>query len=199
MSKEPDPGASARPRRRRDPELTRRAIVDALLCALKAGEIDPTTKNIATRAGVSERSIFVHFPGRDDLRIAAVDQQSADVEALIERPDPSLPLPQRIDAAIRQSEAIFALQRNPRVLGFLESQRIPAIDARMRLTDKRIRTALAQTFAPELTAAEDHLLDVLDAALGWPLRHHLIDRRGLTPRAASTTIRRTVQALLNRP
>ncbi|WP_433664414.1 TetR/AcrR family transcriptional regulator [Nocardia sp. CA-128927] len=188
-----------RPRRRRNPEQTRRAIVDALLSLLKDGNLDPTTRAIAARAAVSERSIFVHFPGRDDLRIAAVDQQSADVEALIEHPDPDLPLGQRIDAAIRQSEAIFTLQRNPRVLGFLESQRIPAIDARMRLTDNRIRAALAQTFAPELPHPNHHRLDILDATLGWPLRHHLMDRRNLSQQAASTAIRQTVHTLLTHP
>ncbi|MFB8280148.1 TetR/AcrR family transcriptional regulator [Nocardia colli] len=191
---------ATRPRRRRNPEQTRRAIVDALLSLVIDGDTDPTTKHIAARAGVSERSIFVHFPGRDDLRIAAVDQQSADVEALIEHPDPDLPLPQRIDAAVRQSEAIFTLQRNPRILGLLESQRIPAIDARMRLTDTRIRAALAKTFAPELPHPDpDHLLDLLEATLAWPLRHHLTDRRGLTQKAASTAIRHSLRTLLTQP
>ncbi|MEU7141818.1 TetR/AcrR family transcriptional regulator [Nocardia sp. NPDC046473] len=189
---------ATRPRRRRNPEQTRRAIVDALLTLVIDGETDPTTKAIATRAGVSERSIFVHFPGRDDLRIAAVDQQSADVEALIEPPDPTLPLAERIDAAVRQGAAIFALQRNPRILGLLESQRIPAIDQRMRLTDNRIRDALAQTFAPELPH-RDPRLHLLEATLAWPLRHHLIDRRGLSAQAASKTIRQAVQALLTHP
>ncbi|MFC9436935.1 TetR/AcrR family transcriptional regulator [Nocardia sp. NPDC057030] len=188
---------ATRPRRRRNPEQTRRAIVDALLSLVIDGDTDPTTRSIAARAGVSERSIFVHFPGRDDLRIAVVDQQSAEVEALIERPDPGLPLAQRIDAALRQSEAIFARQRNPRILGLLESQRIPAIDQRMRLTDSRIRTALAETFAPELPRPDPgHLLDLLDATLAWPLRHHLTDRRGLTQKAASTAIRHSLHALL---
>ncbi|MFI6047806.1 TetR/AcrR family transcriptional regulator [Nocardia sp. NPDC051321] len=185
-----------RPRRRRNPERTRRAIVDALLSLLKDGDMDPTTKNIAARAGVSERSIFVHFPGRDDLRIAAVDQQSADVEARIQRPPPELPLDERIDAAVRQGASIFALQRNPRLLGLLESQRIPAIDQRMRLTDSRIREALAQTFAPELSRADDHLLDLIDATVAWPMRHHLTERRGLSQPAATAAIRHALHALL---
>ncbi|PXX52879.1 TetR family transcriptional regulator [Nocardia tenerifensis] len=189
---------ATRPRRRRNPEQTRRAIVDALLSLLKDGDHAPTTRSIAERAGVSERSIFVHFPGRDDLRIAAVDQQSADVEALIERPDPGLPLAERIEAAVRQSEAIFALQRNPRVLGLLESHRIPAMDKRMRLTDNRIRAALADAFAPELADGAPHLLDLLEAALGWPLRHHLVDRRGLSRQAASAAVRHSIRALLAR-
>lgn len=60
------------PRRRvRNPELTRQAIVDAALSAVEEGECTPTSRDIAERAGVSERSIFVHFRDLYDLRLAA--------------------------------------------------------------------------------------------------------------------------------
>lgn len=87
----PSGDAPAARRRRRNPEQTRRVIIDALLAAIKDGKFLPTAKDIAERAGVSERSIFVHFPGRDDLRIAAVEAQSEYVETLIAAPDPQLP------------------------------------------------------------------------------------------------------------
>ncbi|MEV5833374.1 TetR/AcrR family transcriptional regulator [Nocardia sp. NPDC052112] len=191
--------STARARRRRNPEQTRAAIVAALLDAIHDGELDPTGKRIAARAGVSERSVFVHFPGRDDLRVAVVEVQSERVEALIENPDPELPLADRIDAVVRQSAAIFALQRNPRLLGLLESHTVPGVDARMRLTDTRIRAALARAFAPELThdgGIDEELLDLVDAAVGWPTRHHLVDRRGRSQAEASAAIRRELMALL---
>lgn len=185
------------PRRRRNPPQTRKAIIEGLLSAVHEGELDPTTRDIAERAGVSERSIFVHFPSRTALLTAAVDQQSEQVEALIAEIDPAQPLDQRIDAVVRQGEAIFRLQREPRVLGLVESLRSPAVDERMRLTDKRIRDALARGFAPELTDdAGEQLLDLLDATIGWPYRHHLIDRRGLSARAASEAVRRALTTLL---
>ncbi|MFI9503386.1 TetR/AcrR family transcriptional regulator [Nocardia sp. NPDC052566] len=186
-------------RRRRNPEQTRGAIIDALLELLKGGDYNPTTKSIAARAGVSERSIFVHFPGRDDLRVAATEVQSDRVEALIARPDPALPLARRVDAVVEQSEAIFDRQRNPRVLGFLESQSVPGVDARMRLTDKRIRDSLAATFERELGSGGEidaELLDLVDATAGWALRHHLVERRGLSRADASAAVRRGLLALL---
>ncbi|MFJ9367886.1 TetR/AcrR family transcriptional regulator [Nocardia sp. NPDC101769] len=185
------------PRRRRNPEQTRRAIIDGLLSAVHDGEFDPTTRSIAERAGVSERSIFVHFPTRTALITAAVDQQSEQVEALLAEIDPELPLAQRIEAVVRQSESIFTLQREPRVLGLIESLRTPAVDTRMRLTDKRIRDALTRAFAPELDDAEgEQLLDLVDATVGWPYRHHLMDRRGLSKRAASDAVGRALTAML---
>lgn len=192
-------GKGDAPRRRRNPEQTRKAIIEGLLSAVHDGEFDPTTRGIAERAGVSERSIFVHFPTRTALITASVDLQSDQVEALIAEADPDLPLEQRIDAVVRQSEAIFALQREPRVLGLIESLRTPEVDARMRLTDTRIRDALGRMFAPELARHEgDQLLDLIDATAGWPYRHHLVDRRGLSKRAASDAVRRALTAMLVR-
>ncbi|WP_067848462.1 TetR/AcrR family transcriptional regulator [Nocardia lijiangensis] len=187
-------------RRRRNPEQTRGAIIDALLAAVKEGIYAPTVKDIAQRAGASERSIFVHFTGIDDLRIAAVDRQSEQVEALIRTIDPELPLDRRIDLVVEQSAGIFALQRHPRVLGLLESQSLPALDARMRLTDSRIRAALAHAFRTELTRSgepDEQLLDMIDATVGWPFRHHLVARRGLSRAAASAAVRRALVALLD--
>ncbi|WP_067573820.1 TetR/AcrR family transcriptional regulator [Nocardia acidivorans] len=187
-------------RRRRNPEQTRKAIVDALLAAIKDGSFIPTTKDIADRAGISERSIFVHFPGREDLRIAAVEAQSELVESLVAATDPDLPLDQRIAAVVKQSEIVFAHQRNPRLLGLLESQSIPAIDARMRLTDSKIRASLARVFAPELErdgTQDRELLDLIEATVGWPYRHQLMDRRGLSQRAASQAVTRALRTLLS--
>ncbi|WP_228000241.1 TetR/AcrR family transcriptional regulator [Nocardia australiensis] len=187
-------------RRRRNPEQTRAAIVEALLAALREGTFTPTSKAIAERAGVSERSIFVHFPERNSLRIAAVQAQSEYVETLIATPDPALPLSKRIDAVVKQSEAIFAAQRNPRLLGLLESQSIPEIDTRMRLTDNRIRNALIKTFGTELRRdgeLDRELLDLVEAIVGWAYRHQLVDRRGLSRRAASHAIVRSLRNLLD--
>lgn len=187
-------------KRRRNPEQTRKAIVEALLAAVKAGTFAPTSKDIAERAGVSERSIFVHFPGRNDLRLAAVETQSEYVESLIATPDPTQPLETRIAAVLERAELIFAAQRNPRLLGLLESQSIPELDARMRLTDGRIRDALGRVFEPELTrdgVRDEELLDLIEATVGWAYRHQLIDRRGLTQQAASHAIGRALRALVS--
>ncbi|WP_280262782.1 TetR/AcrR family transcriptional regulator [Nocardia wallacei] len=186
-------------RRRRNPEQTRRAIIDALLEAVKDGDFAPTTKTIATRAGVSERSIFVHFPTREDLLQAAVEQQSDYVETLLAQVDPRQPLDERIAAAADQSATVYALQRRPRIMGLLESQTNPGMDDRMRLTDRRIRDHLAEMFAPELARADGvdgELLDLIDATVSWPYRHHLVERRGLSRADATAAIRRALRALL---
>ncbi|MCP9619016.1 TetR/AcrR family transcriptional regulator [Nocardia otitidiscaviarum] len=190
---------TTRARRRRDPEQTRAAIIAALLESAQRGEFTPTTKALAERAGVSERSIFVHFPTREDLLVALTDEQSERVEALITTVDPGAPLPDRVEAVVRQSAAVFALQRKPRVLGLLLSPTVAAVDDRMRLADTRIRDGLARVFEPELTrdgTRDEQLLDLIEAAAAWPVHHHLIERRGAAADEAAAAVRRALLALL---
>jgi AcrR family transcriptional regulator len=192
--------AGPRPRRRRNPEQTRRAIVEATLAALSEGTFLPTTKDISARSGASERIIFVHFPGRDDLRLAVVEEQATRVEALIEEVDPALPLNERIDAVVRRSEAIYDLQRFPRLTGLIEAHSMAGVDARMRLTETRTRESLARAFGTELTrdgALDEQLLDLVDTALGWSAYHYYIERRQLSRADSSKAVRRAVAALLS--
>ncbi|MDO3647956.1 TetR/AcrR family transcriptional regulator [Nocardia mangyaensis] len=200
MRAEAETADGRQPRRRRDPDKTREAIIDGLLAAVGEGDIEPTSREIAARAGTSVRSVFVHFADRETLLVAAMERQSAMVEDCLTEPDPTRPLAERIALAVAQSAAIFTLQRTPRLAGLRESRATPAIDTRMRRTDVRIRTSLATLFAPELAApdgtVDDELLDLVDGTLAWPMRHHLQDRRELTADQASTTIERALWRLL---
>ncbi|MFQ6329031.1 TetR/AcrR family transcriptional regulator [Nocardia sp. CWNU-33] len=185
----------------RDPIRTRAVIIDALLAALDAGEVSPTAKSIAERAGVSLRSIFVHFPDLDELKAAATIQQTDRVEQLITGADPDLPLRDRVDAVVVQTAQVFTLQRRIRVTGLVESPSVPIIDERMRRGDRLLREQLARTFADELEqpdgAVDEQLLDLIEATTAWSFRHHLVDRCGRSPEVASDAVRRTLLTLLD--
>ncbi len=56
-------------------QRTRIAVVDALLDLLHAGALRPTAREIANRAGVSLRSVYVHFDDLEDLFLAAALRQ----------------------------------------------------------------------------------------------------------------------------
>ncbi len=56
-------------------ERTRTAIVDALLSLLDEGDVKPTAERVASRAKVSERSVFQHFSDREALFEAAAQRQ----------------------------------------------------------------------------------------------------------------------------
>ena len=73
----------ATPRRRRNPEQTRAALVESALTLASGGHGYPTAREIAAHAGTSERSVYVHFPNLDDLRVAVGEVQAERVRALV--------------------------------------------------------------------------------------------------------------------
>jgi AcrR family transcriptional regulator len=56
-------------------EQNREAVIDALLDFFAAGIYNPSSTEVATRAGLSPRSLFRYFDDIDDLHRAAADRQ----------------------------------------------------------------------------------------------------------------------------
>jgi AcrR family transcriptional regulator len=56
-------------------QKTRTRVLDALLGLVREGNPRPTAREIAERAGVSLRSVYVHFDDLEDLFIAAAQRQ----------------------------------------------------------------------------------------------------------------------------
>jgi TetR/AcrR family transcriptional regulator of autoinduction and epiphytic fitness len=97
---------AARARRTRD------AVVDALIALLQDGVVEPTAAEVAERAEVSPRSVFVHFATLDDLHQAAAERAAALVLGLLEPIDLDAPLAERVEQLVRQ-RALVAEQIGP--------------------------------------------------------------------------------------
>src|SRR5918998_2152149 len=108
-------------------ERTRQALVDALLGLLDAGELSPTAATIARRAGVSERSVFQHFPDREALFEAVARQQYERVMPTLQPVDASLPLDERIDQFTRQRARLYELIGGVRRAALLIEHESPAV------------------------------------------------------------------------
>ena len=54
---------------------TRASVVEALLTLNEEGHLRPTARDIATKAGVSLRSLYVHFDDLEALFVAASQRQ----------------------------------------------------------------------------------------------------------------------------
>jgi TetR/AcrR family transcriptional regulator of autoinduction and epiphytic fitness len=94
-------GRSARSQR------TRNAVVDALLELNRAGNLRPTAKEIAERAGVSLRSVYVHFDDLEDLFLAAAKRHVELISGmLVEVPDTG-PLRSRAETMVRMRSRIW--------------------------------------------------------------------------------------------
>lgn len=96
--------SSARPPRTRNPELHRRAILDAAAQAFgERGYNGATLRDIAARAGVSHGLVLRHFDGKDALFLAAVPgpRDLVDIAS-----GPIATLPERLAAGyVRRMEA----------------------------------------------------------------------------------------------
>jgi len=88
-------------------ERTRQALVEALLGLLDEGQPKPTAAEIAARAGVSERSVFQHFPDREALLEAVAREQYTRVVPTLVPIDSSLPLPDRIEQFAQQRARLY--------------------------------------------------------------------------------------------
>ena len=93
-------------RLRRD--RNRDAVVQALLALYREGNLDPSADEIATRSGVSARSVFRYFDDVEDLANAAITHQLMDVAHLLPLTcPPDRPLAERIAAVAQQRAALY--------------------------------------------------------------------------------------------
>jgi TetR/AcrR family transcriptional regulator of autoinduction and epiphytic fitness len=153
-------------------ERTRQALVDALLGLLDAGELSPTAAAIAGRAGVSERSVFQHFPDREALFEAVARQQYERVMPTLSPVDASLPLDERIDQFTKQRARLYELIGGVRRAALLIEHESPAV-AGWLTTARRAKAAEAErVFRRELEAIPADEREPLRAALvtvcAWP-------------------------------
>jgi TetR/AcrR family transcriptional regulator, regulator of autoinduction and epiphytic fitness len=181
-------------------ERTRQALVDALFALLDEGELRPTAERIAERAGVSERSVFQHFPDRETLFEAVARQQYERVFSGLEPVDSSRPLPERLDAFVAQRarlleessalrQAAILLEHDSEVVaGWLESWRRAAA------------TEVERVFRRELEGLERGeravLLGALVSAASGPVWEGYRLHQRMSAERARAAMRLTLAALL---
>lgn len=86
---------------------TRESVVEALLDLLHDGNPQPTAREIAAHAGVSLRSVYVHFDDLEDLFLAAAAIQFRRIEPLLGPLQADGPIAERIAAfAARQADVL---------------------------------------------------------------------------------------------
>ncbi len=129
---------------------TRAAVVTAVLELVRAGNPRPTAKEIAARAGISLRSVYVHFEDLDDLFAAAGDHQAAEVAHLLYAIDAGLPQAQRIDEVVHQRGEIWETLAPIRRAALVWESSSPTLRAGSQRSTDRARKDLARVFATEL-------------------------------------------------
>jgi AcrR family transcriptional regulator len=171
-------------------ERTRASLAHAYLDLLTEGNRRPTAEQIAARAKVSPRSVFKHFPDREDLFQAASEVQEARVRELVGEHtiDNTLPLDERINLFVSQRSAVLEFVSPVRRAALLIEPFSEVVAARLRTARDIGQAQVEYVFAPELQTASENERENLRAALvtiaSWPTWDTLRTHQGLPPERA---------------
>jgi TetR/AcrR family transcriptional regulator, regulator of autoinduction and epiphytic fitness len=139
-------GRSARSQR------TREAVVDALLALIREGDPRPTARQIAERANISLRSVYVHFDDLEDLFFAAAQRQMAIVATMIVPISPELPLAERVETMCTLRGRIFEEVGPVWRAAHLQAPFSPTLSNLLTRVRTNSHEGLAALFAAELDA-----------------------------------------------
>ncbi len=192
-----DPDGTSADGRVRRGERTRAAIVEALLGLVADGELHPTARQIAQRAGVSVRSIFQHFDDLEGLYGDLVRVQAARVQPLVEDLRSEGSLDERIDALVRQRAALFEAITPMRHAIGTRARRSPTLTRRVRELSEVLHRQVCTQFEPELAGQEDdHLALTLDTLSSFEAWDRLRDHHGLGVDEAAAALRSALRSVL---
>jgi TetR/AcrR family transcriptional regulator of autoinduction and epiphytic fitness len=179
---------------------TREAVVEALLALIDEGSPRPTAREIADRAGVSLRSVYVHFDDLEDLFTAAANKTYERMAALISRLPTEGPLTERIDAFVAQRCRLMEVGGALRHAAVLQEPFSPTLANVMRLVRKAARDEVERVFATELDrrqgAARERLLAAVDLATNGASWETLRTHDGLSFDKAAEVVAEMLTKLL---
>lgn len=192
-------GRSQRRLRNRD------AVVRALLSLYEEGNLDPSADEIATRSGVSARSVFRYFDDVSDLADAAINQKLLDVAHLVPlSAQPTDPTAHKVAALVRQRAELFEATGAAGLVARLRAPFQPSIAARIDEARRYLRSQVDELFADEFAAIEraegsaaalavTAAVEVLTSFESWRLLRTDGHRE---PRAAAAVVAEAVTRLL---
>jgi AcrR family transcriptional regulator len=174
--------------------------MEAMLELLDGGDLKPTSAAIAARAGVSERTLFQHFPDREALFQGAALAQAERIGPLLEvLPGPEASLSDRLRAFVAQRALVLERVSPVRRAALQMEPSSETVAGWLRAVRSGAAAEIAHVFEPELSGAgpaRDDLLDALVAAAAWPTWESLRAHQGLTVERAEAVMLRTLAALL---
>jgi TetR/AcrR family transcriptional regulator, regulator of autoinduction and epiphytic fitness len=144
---------------------TRAAVVDALLALNDRGNVRPTARDIATEAGVSLRSLYVHFDDLEALFVAAAERHTDRLAGLVGPLIIQGDLATRIETLLSRHATLYEAGAGVRRAALLQEPFSPALQQALTMGRKLARSTIRQMFAPEIAAAGPEAGDALARAL----------------------------------
>jgi AcrR family transcriptional regulator len=166
-------------------QQNRDAVVDALLAFQREGRYDASAAEIATRAGLSPRSLFRYFDDVDDLSGAAIAHEQERARKIVELDvGPGDPLDERIAALVESRLALWEAVGTAARASRMRAPVSAVVQGELSKGRRFLRQQLAELFATELAARPVlAVLDVLCSFESWDLLRH--DQRLSRSKAAA--------------
>lgn len=175
----------------------RDAVLDALLELFEAGVYQPSSNQIAERAGISPRSLFRYFDDIDDLSRAAIERALAEAGSLFElHVDPALATAEKIDQLVAHRIRLFEVTAAPARAARIGAHRLAAVAAQVHDARTYLRRQVAELFAPELAGDRAVLLPAIDALCQFETYELLRAEHGLSRPKLARALTGALTALL---
>ena len=184
-------------RLRRD--QNREAVLDALVALFHEGIYQPSTNEIAERAGISPRSVFRYFEDVDDLNRAAIERQLSKARPLVDvGVEPDAPtrtkIAQVVEARVRLFEMIAPAARAARV----SAHRHAVVAAQVAESRRYLRHQLRRVFAPELQDHRAARFPAIDTLCAFETYELMRADQGLSRAKTVAALTDALSALLER-
>lgn len=181
---------------------TRAAIADALLDLVAEGQLRPTAREIATRAGISLRSVYHHFDDLEDLFCVAARRQFDRIAPMLAPAAETGTLHERVAGVVRRRVELYQQLGAIRHATELQAPFSPTLQRLAANAHARGREELEKVFASELVtldrATGARVLAAIDAMTtgnAWDL---LRTQHGLTASDSERAMTDAVIAVLEK-
>jgi len=182
-------------------DRNRLAVVDAMLSMYAAGNLDPSSDEIAERAGLSPRSLFRYFEDLDDLVRVAISRQH---ERLL--PTSGLdvssadPLSDRVSRLVAQRVRLFERIGSVGIVSRVRAPFQPLIASELAISRSFLRRQLEQLFTPELSqrgaAGAAHAIATIDVLTSFESLHLMRDDQQLSRAQIEAALADSIARLL---
>jgi TetR/AcrR family transcriptional regulator, regulator of autoinduction and epiphytic fitness len=135
------------------------------LALINDGNLRPTAREVADRAGVSLRSVYVHFDDVEALFVAASARHIERLQSLRLACDPEAPLDERVATLVESRRRIYEAGAQVRRAARLQEPFSPALQRAMDYGRRSGRAEIDAVFASELAAVPTGRRHRLRAAL----------------------------------
>lgn len=194
MTETAEDGRVARGRR------TREAVIDALLALYAEDNLSPTIEDIASRVGMTTRSIYHHFQDREALAAAIAERQLERHSQLFDARPITGTRTERIDGIVAHRAELFETIAPARRSALVRMHTSPELQAQHAYLTAHLRRQLTRTFEPELSALDRstkaETVELLDLHTSWDTWERLRRWQRLSvPRSRKLVTHLVTQAL----